>query len=511
MELKILRQDVSVNSEIFKETAEQSIDIEMTLPEYFPKISKILKCKATPHVGSASINGQILAVEGTANILLLYSTAEDSIFSYEYALPFRKNFECGGSTAGALAVCTAVEEYLNCRVLAENKVELHGAVGLCAKLVAKKTTPVITDIDGGNVLLNRGSAPATTPVGMAEKYMQIDEELELSGGQPSINSILRYCVKAVNTECKIISGKAVIKGEIRVFLLYCGEHTASPQTLRTAIPYSQIIEVDGLTEECQCAVKAQLCAVELKPRTSVSGEARSISMQGKVHFTLKASCNNDIPVILDAFSTKYETKVVTEEIVIEKIGKSINDNFVCRKKLDLSSGNIGTVIDIWGEPRVISCKTENGEIKVSGEIQVCILAYDTDNTPAYFERVMEFEHALPLDKNCTEPKCEISAEESKLSFTILNSTCIEVTAELTLSGVVYEQNRVNVVQNIEIDDVSPKNASGDTALIIYYAGAGESVWNIARRYNSSPAEICEINTIEGGIIDAPKTLLIPVK
>ena len=37
------------------------------------------------------------------------------------------------------------------------------------------------------------------------------------------------------------------------------------------------------------------------------------------------------------------------------------------------------------------------------------------------------------------------------------------------------------------------------------------VWDIARKYNSSPDEISEINSIEGNSICETKPLLIPIK
>ena len=50
----------------------------------------------------------------------------------------------------------------------------------------KQVEKVVCDIDGGNVVVNRGVAPATNLIGMAEKYLNIEEDLELGSGQPSV-------------------------------------------------------------------------------------------------------------------------------------------------------------------------------------------------------------------------------------------------------------------------------------------------------------------------------------
>ncbi len=511
MDLKILRQDISVNSEIFNQSAEQSIDLELTLPDYYPKICRILKCTALPRIASDSINGQTLSVEGNVYITIMYTTNEGEICSYEYVMPFSRGFECESDTVCSMASCCAKPEYINCRLVSENQIELHGAVGINAKILKKQSTVVVSDVDGGSVMLERGNAPATSPIGVAEKYMPVEEELELSAGQPSVNNIIRYDVRAVNKDCKIISGKIAVKGELQVFVLYCGEQVSTPQSLRTSIPYSQILEIDGINDDCDCECKTRVAQVDIKPRTSITGETRTLSLNAKLHFCATACCNNDIPVIYDAFSTKYDAKITKNDIVFEKIFKTVNDNFVCRKKIELNTGNVGTVIDMWCDPQVSYCRIENGEVKTGGMLNIGFLAYDSDNQPAYYEKPIDFDYTLQADGALNTMKCDTEVTLVKLSYTILNNTCVEVTAELSINSTIYSARRISVVSDVEINTDALKPRETDAALIIYYAQCGEKVWDIARRYNSSPEEIAEINTIDTAEITQNKTLLIPVK
>ena len=46
MEEKIIKTNVLVNDVLFNETAEQPIDVDFSLPDFCPDISKILKCRA---------------------------------------------------------------------------------------------------------------------------------------------------------------------------------------------------------------------------------------------------------------------------------------------------------------------------------------------------------------------------------------------------------------------------------------------------------------------------------
>lgn len=511
MELNILKQDLSINNKIFAQTAEQSIDLDFSLPEYYPRINKVLKCIAKPRISASTINGQILSVEGNISIVLLYITDTTEICSFEYVMPFSRSFEFEGDAKDCLPDCSVREEYINCRLLDEKSVELHGAIGISAGIVRKVAKEVICDVEGGEVVLNRGLAEATSPIGIAEKYLNIEEELELGNGQPSIKHILRYDARAVKTDCKIIGGKIVVRGELKVFALYCGEQTSTPQILRSAVPFSQIIDIPDINEMCECDCSLQVACLEIKPRTSITGECRTLSLSAKVRFCASATCDNDIPVVYDAFSTKYETDVTIEDILFEKIFKTVNRNFICKHNVEVNSGGIGTVIDIWCEPQNVTCKIDNEELKANGNLAVCVLAYDSDNCPAYFERSIDFEFCQPIKNAQNSMKCRADVTVNSISYTILSNNTLEICAELNINVGVYAECRIAAVREIKVNEENLKAKKRDSAMIIYFADAGEKLWDIARRYNSAPDEIAEINGLESGILSANKVLLIPVK
>ena len=510
MDLNILNGDASFNDKIYGGSAEHSIDNDFTLPDYYPEISKILKCRVIPRVASSSISGQTLTVDGNILINLIYCSSDNEIFGYEQTIPFTKAFEIGFDCLDGVPECTVKTEYVNCRAVNERKIDIHGAVGIYVSVYKTNSTCIVTDIDCRDVIVRRGLLPATSPVGTGEKSLLIEEELELGQGQPSIRCILKYDAKAVNKECKIISGKAVVKGELCIFILYCAEHTATPQIYRNSIPYSQILDIDSLSDSCVCSAKTQVANLEIKPRTSAVGETRSFVLSSKLNFCAKASCEDDLPVVLDAYSTKYNAEVKTKDVVIEKIQKNINECFICKKGLE-NVGDVSAIVDVWCETNLKEALITDGNIKICGVLQVCVLAINSKDIPLYIERPVEFEYTSSID--ISGKNLNITAEiiTNNVSYALLSGNCIEISAELCVNADLYTREKVSLVSDVCIDEnnIKPKNI--DSALVIYYAEAGEELWSIARKYNSSPEEISEINSLQDDILLTKKTLLIPIK
>ena len=65
-----------------------------------------------------------------------------------------------------------------------------------------------------------------------------------------------------------------------------------------------------------------------------------------------------------------------------------------------------------------------------------------------------------------------------------------------------------MMTDITLDEEHPKNR-GDAALVIYFADSGEKLWDIAKRYNTSPTEIASVNELETETLDNGRMLLIP--
>ena len=108
-------------------------------------------------------------------------------------------------------------------------------------------------------------------------------------------------------------------------------------------------------------------------------------------------------------------------------------------------------------------------------------------------------------------KYDLDIESKDISYS-LNYDNLDIKIEFLLTGCVYKNHVKNILKNIEIDeDSKPKTKSEDDSLIVYYASPGESVWDLAKKYNTSISAILEENeNLENNIITEKRILLIPI-
>lgn len=508
MEQKCLKTSVYVNEIILNESCEQAIDVDFTLPDYCPDISKIFKCQAAPRISSKGINGNTVTIDGAVGITLIYADRDGKLCSYEYQYPFSKNIDVNKECTGANLCCKIRNEYINCRAVTGRKVDIHGAAGINVKVLKRKSIDIVSDYDDFNVELRRGTAPATVPMGYAEKYIMIEEEIRISDSQPSICNILRTEANSCIKETKIINDKAVVKGDMTVCLIYCPEK-GNPQSVKTTIPFSQIIDIEGITELCECETKSQLALLEVKPRMSSGGENRSFILTAKILLTTECYCNNDITVILDAYSRKYKADIKRNTVSFQKITHNISETYHCKKTVNLEE-NISSLIDLWCNVQNVTTKFQDLEMIVCGTVIAGMILCNENDNAVYCEKPIDFEYKYPIDCKLGSPHSEPQIEIVSCGYTITAADCIEIRMDIAINASVYEKCDMSLISDMTVDENETVARKTKGAMTIYFPSNNECVWDIARIYNASVEEIMRINELESENLTAGRMILVPV-
>lgn len=507
MEEKILKTNVFVNDTVFNESTEQPIDVDFTLPDFCPDISKIFKCRAVSRISSKSMNGKNITVDGSVTITVLYCGADGRLCSYEYQYPFSKNLQMGEECAGGNLCVRSKCEYINCRAVTGRKVDIHGAVGIFVRVFKRKNTEIISDIDDCNIEQRRGTAPATVPMGYAEKYLMIEEDIQLGQGQPQVERILRYDAKPCVRESKIINDKVVVKGDMAVWILYCPEGGGEPQSVKTVIPFSQLVDIDGITDTCSCETNSDVAFLEIKPHQS-EGAIKCLSLTAKLLLSCEAYCENEVSVILDAFSRKCEANMKFEKITFQSICENVSETFHCKKNLEFDE-SISAVSDLWCDIQSLNTKFEKGNMVIGGTLVACLLTSTENGSPAYFEKPIEFEYKYAVKKDTDTLRCSPEIDVSSCGYTITAATTVELRVDLGINAAVYECTSLPLITDIEIDSAKPRTNTAKCAMTIYFTAENECVWNIAKHYNASVDEIMKINDLSDECLPANKMILIP--
>lgn len=508
MDCQYTGQNINVSNVLLKQKVEVPIDSEIMLPDYCSDIKRMLKCKVKASVTSKSINGDNLDVEGEAIVWICYVDEDNKIKSFEERIPFSRAFDLPSVPEMPIVEVKVKSSFINCKAVTQRRIDVHCSLNMKAVVKSFASMKIVTDIDEPCVQQQRDSSNASILIGADEKYLIVSDEMGVADTADSIKSIIRSETKIIISDTKIIGNKVVVKGDLKVKILYLGEESGGYFTAQESFPFSQILDINGLTENCTCYVDTSVLNCEARPQTDMSGMLRKAIIGAKLYLSVTAFCNSKVPFLTDAYSTNDELSLTIEPLKLERVAYTYNDRCQIAKKLDVPIESIETVIDMWCEAECNKVSLSNGHLGMLGTLCVSLLANDSNDEPQYFERNVEFELDTEVDPSVSGSDFVCSVMPYGITSTQSRGG-LEVKADVHIRIDVVESASLDVITNAELGD-KLKSKYGNSSIVIYRAEGGERLWDIAKRYNTSVSSITGLNSLSGETVADDMTIVIPV-
>ena len=515
MEFKLNRECVPAAECIFDGIQEQSVELDYILPDYYPDIFRLVRCEITPVITGSSVNGNRLTYELCCDIKILYCSESGSTLQcVSQRQNFSKSTELNKICEFPVVKLIPKTDYVNFRAVNKRRLDMRGAVSVKIHIVGEKNQEVISDAFGMNIQLKKTPIRFASKKLTAEKTLQITEETELSAAQPNVLSIINCRCSTDECEKKMISGKLLAKGNVNINLLYSceidGEGAIEPMSF--SLPYSQIIDIDGLDDSFGCNVIPEVVSCEITPTAGKNEENRILRCEIEVRLLCRAVKTVTLMLGKDAYSTIYPCEVVFADIRVEQIPVIYNELIRSTAKIAEGENVPQTVYSMWCTPKNINTRIsdDNKSVIISGMLTYSMAAKDNAGMIVMPDKDEAFEEIISLGDDITD--CNVSADIiiKEVSYNISPEGVLLAKADISAKIFVSDCGSVKAITGISIDESEKKQRDGDYAIKLYYGAPNEDVWDIAKRYSTCVNAVMEENEIEGEKLENGGMLLIPI-
>lgn len=512
MEFKVNRETFTVSHTALDTTVEQAVERDFVLPDYCPDIFRILKCRVMPKITSHSINGEKMTFELAVTIKVLYqSEGSSKVNCLEQKLNYSKSVDMNGDCQNPMITVTPHVDYINCRVVNQRRLDVRGAVSARVKITGEKKQAVIIDAFGANIQLKKSLITYPSKRLTASKRVTVIEELELGAAKPSVGTVIRSDCSVFPQEQKIIAGKLVTKGDAEISMLYsCNDASGedSLETMRFTIPFSQIIDVEGIDESFDAYVDITPAGCEIIPKGE---DSASLECELVMLVNCTAMKYETCEVVTDAYSTCYECELENSGCRIDGIPVKINELHTAVSQAVYNDDSIACIYDVWCDIGNVTARynEETCKYTVSGNANFCMIGKNESGTPIYLEADSPFEHELPQEYSADsiiQPKVCVQ----NCSYHIPDENTVEVKAELKIGGYVCEHSAKDMLCSLNVCTDKPKEKQNGYALKLCYCSSNEDIWEIAKKYSTSIKAIMEENELSDDKSDNCGMLLIPL-
>ena len=492
MELKIFRDALPAAGTNCTLKAELPLETEILISDYLPPVFKLVKCFVRPVVLQKRLQPGKLQLEGYLRCVVYYQGEEGAgLCQTEQKLPFTKLLDLPEFVFTAWAVQVEGQtEYLNCRTVNPRRIEVRGAYGLVVSVHTQVKTDVITALSDGGVEQKLVTLSGVRRAAVLEKLVTVEGEIRFPTPPAAV---LDLSGNASVGDLKLLNGKAVAKGVLVVSCAWRAEGDPVLQSQSVNLNFNQVLDVDGLTEDCKC-----LCVVEPVGFSLTEGQpdaAGTLSASLMLH--LRAWRSYQLQYAADAFSTRFETELVPQELAAEEL--------VCLLNATTTVSGSGPLPDAGAQLR--ACFVSYGPVSISQQsgqgggwaltarATATAFAENSLGELDSYEKTLELSVPIPAEVPAgmqLQPECWLSTDSVQCTCT---GGTLTVTITARAEGAILGRSTRQGIGSISLGEALTP-ADPEITLRIYYAQEGEALFDIARRFHVPPAQMLAANGLD---------------
>ena len=507
MEFELDRTQMSGFAALVDTTIQSEETLEMIVPDACPDIQRIVETDGKVFLCRKEVVDGKVEVAGIIRAAVLYlPDGEDGMRHLDVSIPFACAVECADAAPNSAIVSIARLCRADTRAVNPRKVLVRAEAAVDITVFAPQSQSICTQvIDAGekNVeqLIETREVYFTACV--QEKPFSISDGVNLSSSKPGAVELLKSRVCLSCGESKIIGNKLIFKGSANVELFYRGEDNGIYST-KGELPFSQIMEVSGVAEEAENDLSLALSGAELALDPDNDGRSVTINLEVMAQVVVRES--RALQILTDAYCTKEPVEAEWEHSPVEvKLDRGIRSQSVrevwetpdpVRELMDCRVSVI-RVVRSWEGERLI--------LTAEGEVQIL---YITEEGGVFsFRQPVRVPCSLDLPEGC---QCFCQCEDVGDVYAAPAAGGSEV--RFTLD---FRYSALSRQQLTALADLCPGKAEENTgeqpSLVLRMLEQGERLWDVAKLYGTTIADIVSVNELSDELAGAGRLLLIPRK
>jgi len=501
---ELMKETIILNQNIGKETAQVLLEGDIIVPDVKPDMSVILKTDAEVCFDKTEISDGKVHFNGNLNLQALYSAkgSDKPIHSMSSSASFDDFLNIEGISKDMwVELCGSIAN-IDYKMLNDRKISYRAVIDVTAIAETKMSYDVVTDIkELPEAQIKKRLLVVNRTVENREDRFTVKNDLMLPQENPGIREILQTNIVIANKEIKVGNGRVHVNGELIISTLYKGDNDDSViEFAEHEVPFNGSIEApaarDGMFGDVKLWVRDH--SIQVKP--DEDGEDRALEVEVSVGAMVKVSSQSEMPVLSDAYCINKNIVMVKETVTYPRL--------ICRNKnqctiketalLDDFCPDILQIFRVMGTTSIDDIKVMDDKVTVEGIIKADILYIaKNDNAPLYnFKTVIPYKQIIETKGALSDMEVDIEGLIDHTGFNMLSDREMELRFLISFNTKVFELKESGVITDVNFADMDKAFLDKMPSMIIYVVQKGDTLWNIAKEYNTSIEELIDVNEIE---------------
>ena len=517
-QIDVIKESIQ-NEQLIRENSSNNVlKGEYLIKDSHPDVYQVLGIEAKATITNKETLADKIMIEGQINYSVMYLSEDESkvtsINSVCLSEKFADYLDLNNEEHKVICEVECIIEHIQASIMNERKIAIDGIRTTRWQLYKVEEFEFVKEIEGRDDIQVKRKSEEINQI-KCEKNMELmgKSMIKVTMDKPEISDILKSSLNLHKKEVKLGDGKIYFGCYCKIEVLCKGKDENDIFLLQDDIYLSKEEEAIGVSGDMLTSSQIDIVNYDSIVTTDDLGENRVINVEFMIKGSIKVLSKEVIDVIKDAYSPTQSIELTKKSYEIGLIHGVVPTEIIVKDNLYPKDENdkIACIVCATGCPIITDKSIEEDKVKIEGIIKTSILYKTTEedckidmcNGEVPFTSVVD----LKGIKADMVSLCKVHLEN--LDATVEANT---IGIRATLSVLVKVCYKVNKEWIVDITESEEEKECKKSSVTIYVVNVGDTLWDLAKKYNTTMDSLMQINELEGPeSLVKGKNIIIPGK
>ena len=513
--VELVKKKIHMDRIANKAGTQMVLEEDVNISDNRPDASHLIGAKGNVVLEEVRVGEDRVNLKGKLQVQMLYLTEEEGLCaSMNASIPFEEKINMEGVKNGDTVIPAWTVEDLSVGLINSRKLSVQAMISFVLELEERMEQEAAVDIYHEEPVEYRKQTYPVLQVAVNIKdIFRIKEEMELPSHLPNAFQLVWDSITLNNVEFKALDEKIVLQGEMKAFFLYEGEGD-NDKTLwyENTVPFNGMIECHGCRENMIPDIRYTVSQCNVEIRQDLDGEERVFCIENVLDLDIRLYEEENLEVLSDIYGVAKEIEAVTTEVPLKRL--LFHNSGKCKvadhAKIQNTEMHMYQLIHSEGEVQIAEQTIVENGISVTGTLCVTTLYLCTNgkNTLYATKSTLPFQQVIEVPGISENGIYRIQWNLEQLVVTMLDSDELDIKAVLSYQVMAFTSDEADLITDIKVSDLDMNKISELPGMVIYIARAGDTLWDIGKRYYVPIAQLKAVNELAGEEIKMGDKILV---
>ncbi|MDR5659136.1 DUF3794 domain-containing protein [Serpentinicella sp. ANB-PHB4] len=503
MPIELVKDLFKVEQPVGENMAQAIVEGDIIVPDAKPDITRILTVDGMIHIKKKEVKENSLDVEGVIHFKILYASdsGDEPLYNIDSITEFNQKIEIPGLNSEMDCEVISDIEHIDYTINNDRKIGVKAVINLDGKGLYQQDVEITKDVENlEDIELLKETIQYTSLIGSNTSETLVKDAFELEDEMPGIKEVLNWNGKVFSRETKVTDGKVIVGGTLYLDLLYIADDEEDTlNVMKKEIPFTHFVEVTNAYSDMQCKVEMNIEELNTEVKENIQGVKKIVEVESVVKLKAKVMELQEKEVLVDAYSPTQPLKAEKNEIVYNQALGMSKSNITVKETLQIPAEKppINKVLSVQTKSILTDYTVSSGKVVVEGVLEAIMLYTAEDNYQPIYSYVQEipFKQSVDISNLTEDAKVNLDLFTQEVEFSQINGQQVDVKANVLVNCDAYCNKKVEVIVSAEEAEVEESSAERSSLTICFFQ-KGDSLWQLAKKYNTTVKQIMETNNIE---------------